>query len=545
MTIQYLMLVLLGFLIASFIALLVAPAFWSRAVRLTTQRLRQSLPLTETEILADKDQLRAKYAMRVHQLEKQLEQASLGGARQKIELNRRDAAISTLESEVSVLQAQHEEAQNAKRVLEQTVSDRLPRVETRLEEARKLLIARDRDVGELTQSTRRHREALGEARGISQKQANEIERLKTQLLSNEAQSRRGPRNADYEGELALRAELESLRSRVRDQSSLIDRLNAEVSAGRLNSAALDPRRSRGTSKPGEAAALLTQHIEQGVLVEQLRRDLMEAQAALKQASGIVDTNAPAATPRERAHDKELQALKARIEDQSSEIARLNAELASTQGAGEGEARGVPTLRDNRVALKAKVGGLEAKVTQQSDTIQRLRAEIASANERSARQAAQFMGEMRSLGLAAHVNASRTGRPDAALRSRTVAKRAAAVLETPRAGAVMANAVMNGAAAQGSHGGGSVSQRLGPQAAGREPIGLGNDPGASPSYEDNGRVRSLLGALRGDPDAPTHAATPADHEAPDSQTPASANSTGATAEPRSRLLDRLSSSGEKS
>ena len=66
MTIQYIMLVSLGFLIASLITLLLAPIFWQRAVRLTSNRLRQALPLSEQEILADKDHLRARYAIRVH-----------------------------------------------------------------------------------------------------------------------------------------------------------------------------------------------------------------------------------------------------------------------------------------------------------------------------------------------------------------------------------------------------------------------------------------------------------------------------------------------
>jgi hypothetical protein len=58
-SIQSGMLVALGFLMASLLALLLASAFWSRAVRLTTRRLKESLPVSEAEARADLDRLRA------------------------------------------------------------------------------------------------------------------------------------------------------------------------------------------------------------------------------------------------------------------------------------------------------------------------------------------------------------------------------------------------------------------------------------------------------------------------------------------------------
>lgn len=60
---------ILGFLSAVFLALLVAPAIWRRAVVLTRQRVENSLPLTMTEIQADKDRLRSEHAVATRQLE--------------------------------------------------------------------------------------------------------------------------------------------------------------------------------------------------------------------------------------------------------------------------------------------------------------------------------------------------------------------------------------------------------------------------------------------------------------------------------------------
>ena len=145
-TIQSAMLITLGFLAASLLALLFAPVFWRRAVRLTTRRMKEAMPLTEAEIQADKDRLRAEHAIRVHRLESQAEQVQMAMARQKIDLSRRDSSINVAAGALERLQSALEEALNARRVLEQTVSDRLPRVEHRLGEARKLIFnPRSRD----------------------------------------------------------------------------------------------------------------------------------------------------------------------------------------------------------------------------------------------------------------------------------------------------------------------------------------------------------------------------------------------------------------
>ncbi len=53
----------LGLLAAAFIWLLLLPAFWRRATRITRRALEQSLPLTPNEITAERDRLRARFAV--------------------------------------------------------------------------------------------------------------------------------------------------------------------------------------------------------------------------------------------------------------------------------------------------------------------------------------------------------------------------------------------------------------------------------------------------------------------------------------------------
>ncbi len=63
----------LGFLIASLLALVTMSRVWKRAVRLTKRRLESDKPVTRAEILANKDQLRAEFALSTRQLEKTIE----------------------------------------------------------------------------------------------------------------------------------------------------------------------------------------------------------------------------------------------------------------------------------------------------------------------------------------------------------------------------------------------------------------------------------------------------------------------------------------
>ena len=67
--VQTLLTLAFGFLFAAFIAVAAAPSIWQRAVALTRKRIEASVPLTLNELQADKDQLRAEFAMIVRKLE--------------------------------------------------------------------------------------------------------------------------------------------------------------------------------------------------------------------------------------------------------------------------------------------------------------------------------------------------------------------------------------------------------------------------------------------------------------------------------------------
>src|SRR5438046_2918377 len=91
----------LGLLTAGLLALTVAPAVWRRAARLTRARVEGSVPLSLAEIAADKDQLRAEFAMTSRKLEMNVERLEARAAEQLIDISRKRDEIARLSRDQS------------------------------------------------------------------------------------------------------------------------------------------------------------------------------------------------------------------------------------------------------------------------------------------------------------------------------------------------------------------------------------------------------------------------------------------------------------
>lgn len=100
----------LGFMIAGLIALAIAPAFWSRAMRLSTRRLQMQLPLSAEEIRAERDLLRAEFAVERRRLEQKSEALNRVHGADLGELGRRAAIIVEHEADIAALRAKITEA---------------------------------------------------------------------------------------------------------------------------------------------------------------------------------------------------------------------------------------------------------------------------------------------------------------------------------------------------------------------------------------------------------------------------------------------------
>jgi len=90
----------IGFLVSTLLGLAIMPLVHSRAVRLTTKRLEAATPLSMAEIQADKDQLRAEFAMSARRLEMSVDQLKAKTTSQLAELGKKTDAINRMKFEL-------------------------------------------------------------------------------------------------------------------------------------------------------------------------------------------------------------------------------------------------------------------------------------------------------------------------------------------------------------------------------------------------------------------------------------------------------------
>lgn len=90
----------IGFLVSMLFGLMILPLVHNRAVRLTIRRMEAATPMSMAEIQADKDQLRAEFAMSARRLEISVEQLKSKSTSQLAELGKKTDAINRMKLEL-------------------------------------------------------------------------------------------------------------------------------------------------------------------------------------------------------------------------------------------------------------------------------------------------------------------------------------------------------------------------------------------------------------------------------------------------------------
>ncbi|WP_439358226.1 hypothetical protein [Bradyrhizobium sp. DASA03007] len=358
----------IGFLLSMLCGLALVPLVHNRAVRLTTRRLEAATPLSMAEIQADKDQLRAEFAMSARRLEMSVEQlknkttsqlAELGKKsdainRMKIELGEKNATIFALEAREKAVKEQlraTEEEFNAKtealHAAELALSDKqaelakinselsdrsimaesrqvelvvvraqIEELKNRVGDAEKEFAATQaRLAHERTESETASRE-LGEARGRVENLSQRVTELDRQLIVQvkEAEMLSG-RVADLEGRLAtqgkLLAERDYENNQLRQANESAERTVKEL---RVEIAALSGGKS--------SAAFEALRAEKTALEEQLRT-ARDERAKLQRDINAIQQQAESSWATER---MENALLRERINDIAAEVAKLAMQL---------------------------------------------------------------------------------------------------------------------------------------------------------------------------------------------------------------------------
>jgi chromosome segregation ATPase len=98
--IEPIMFIGIGFLVAGLLVIGVIPMVHARAVRLTQRRLEAMTPMSMAEIHADKDQLRAEFAMSTRRLEMSVDQMKAKTSSQLAEIGKKSEAVGRLKLEL-------------------------------------------------------------------------------------------------------------------------------------------------------------------------------------------------------------------------------------------------------------------------------------------------------------------------------------------------------------------------------------------------------------------------------------------------------------
>ena len=155
----------IGFLFASLLGLVLITLVHNRAVRLTIRRLEAATPLSMAEIQADKDQLRAEFAMSTRRLEISVDQLKARTTSQLAELGKKTEAINRLKSELAdksstifALEAREKSLRDLARTTEEEVGARtqaLHDASRTLSDKEASLLKLTSELGERTFSVRR------------------------------------------------------------------------------------------------------------------------------------------------------------------------------------------------------------------------------------------------------------------------------------------------------------------------------------------------------------------------------------------------------
>jgi chromosome segregation ATPase len=369
--VEPIMFVGIGFLVAGLLVIGVIPLVHTRAVRLTMRRLEALTPLSMAEIQADKDQLRAEFAMSTRRLEMSVEQmkakttnqlADIGKksdaiGRLKIELGEKNAALLALEAKdrqvTEELHSVREELaakagtlDDMHRAFSETQSE-LSQISGSFHESS---VTADSQRVELV-AARAHGEVLKgqianyakETKDLRERLTNkaaEVEMMIRQLAEERGKSEQlGNRVSELDRQIiAHTTEHELLGRRVQEMTTRLDEqsrflADREFVSDRLRNDAASAQKTE-TDIRAEFAETEGRHqlateavrAEKSLVEDQLRQS-QEERAKLQREIATMKRDAENAWTNER---MENAVLRERINDVAAEVARLTATLEGEQ-----------------------------------------------------------------------------------------------------------------------------------------------------------------------------------------------------------------------
>ncbi|MGZ5834740.1 MAG: hypothetical protein ACXWJ5_00875 [Xanthobacteraceae bacterium] len=322
----------IGFFVAVVIGLGLFPLVHNRAVRLTGQCLEAATPVSLAEIQADKDQLRAEFAMSTRRLEMSVEQLKMRTTSQLAELGKKSDAINRLKQEVGEKSAAvftMESREKSLRDQIRTTEDELAAKNNAMHEAERALADKQADLEKLTHD-------LNQQTFLSDSQRVEIVALRTQVE-------------------ALRGQVDRFESDIRVAEEHLTNKRAEAETASRELAA---ERSRAQTLGSRVTELEQQLLVQSNETQELGRKVLELEARLsEQGKKLAERDYEVIRSR-----TEIEALRRTEADLRTEMASMEDRHNGTSGRLRSEKtileNELTHVRDERTSLQQEIATLK-------------------------------------------------------------------------------------------------------------------------------------------------------------------------------------------
>jgi chromosome segregation ATPase len=304
----------IGFLVAGLLVIGVIPLVHARAVRLTMRRMEALTPMSMAEIQADKDQLRAEFAMAMSRVEMTVEQMKAKTTSQLAEIGRKSEAIGRLKFELGEKTAALVAVEARERQLAHDLSaleGSLAAKSSAHEGSEQTLASTQAELAQLTAQL--HNSSMG-----SEGQRVELAALRaqTEVLHNDIRS--------YEQEIAdLRdrlgrktAEAAALGQQLGEERGGVGQLGDRI--GELDRQLV----ARSAESEAYRSAAETLAAEKGLIEGELKRSHEERDRLQRELAGLKRDVQNAIAD----ESKENAVLRERINDVAAEVVRLTATL---------------------------------------------------------------------------------------------------------------------------------------------------------------------------------------------------------------------------
>lgn len=335
--IEPIMYVAIGFLVACMLIIGIIPVVHARAVRLTTRRLEAVTPMSMAEIQADKDQLRAEFAMSTRRLEMSVDQMKAKTTSQLAEIGKKSEAIGRLKLELGEKTA----ALLALEANEKQLTDDLRDAQTKRDEYAN---ARDEAERQLAEA----RSALAFATTSLNDSRQTVDSLRVELVTVRAQ---------------VEVQKGQIESYDKDMQELQARLEQQTSDADASRQRLSDEYARSDSLSTRIAELERQLVAQTTETEVLGRRVLELQARIDQQGRFL-------TERESATDM----LRNEASSAGKIIAALRAELAEAENRRRA---GAESLQAERQQLESQLKQAQAEKIRLQEEIAAMKREVES------------------------------------------------------------------------------------------------------------------------------------------------------------------------